>query len=295
MNVTNRSNRPGARAAAVACVLLAGACMPPRLLAAGPGANTAAGNPGHEFDCLLAPSQTVEIRSPVSGLIEHVHAQRGSVVKKGAALVSLESSVERAATDLARFKSVVKGPMDSADSRLVHAERKLRRRTDLATQSFISAQDRDDAEAEHRIAQADALTARENRQQATLELAYANAQLGLRQLRSPVDGVVVEQSMFPGELAEIGENRPSILKLAQINPLYVKAILPMALFTRVKVGQRAEVVPEKPMEGRYIATITMVDKVIDAASGTFQARIDLPNANGALPSGVKCRVTLPGL
>lgn len=36
-------------------------------------------------------------------------------------------------------------------------------------------------------------------------------------------------------------------------------------------------------------------ELIDAASGTFQARIDLPNANGALPSGIKCKVTLPGL
>ena len=295
MNLANRSNPMGTRVATLLCVLLWGAWGPLGALAAAPAANPAPAHPGRDFDCLLAPSRTVEIRSPVSGLIERVYAERGSVVKQGAPLVSLESSVERAATELARFKSTTKGSLDSADSRLAHAERKLRRRSDMATQNFISSQDRDDAEAEFRIAQADALTARENKQQAMLELTYANAQLGLRQIRSPFDGVVVEQTMFPGELAEIGENRPSIMKLAQINPLHVKAILPMALFGKVKVGQRVEIVAEKPIEGRYIANVTVVDKVIDAASGTFQARIDLPNANGALPSGIKCKVTLPGL
>lgn len=275
--------------ARVMILALYGAC------AAAASTGPAAANAASEFDCLLEPSQTVEIRSPVSGLIERIHAERGSTVKRGAPLVSLESSVERAATEVSRFKSSMNGVMQSAESRLVHATRKLRRRTDLATENFVSAQDRDDAETEQRIAQADALAARENKQLAQLELAYTSSQLALRQIRSPFDGVVVEQTMFPGELAEIGENRPSIMKVAQINPLWVKVILPLAVYSRVKAGQHAEVVPEKPIAGRFGATVSVVDKVIDAASGTFQARIDLPNPNGALPSGIKCKVTLAGL
>ena len=40
----------------------------------------------------------------------------------------------------------------------------------------------------------------------------------------------------------------------------------------------------------------MVDRVFDAASGTFGVRLDLPNSDGALPAGQRCIVSfaLPG-
>ena len=50
-----------------------------------------------EYDCLIEPSQFIDIRSPVSGLIEKVHVERGQAVRKGMTLVTLESGVERSA------------------------------------------------------------------------------------------------------------------------------------------------------------------------------------------------------
>lgn len=247
-----------------------------------------------EYDCLIEASQVVEIRSPVSGLIERINVERGGLVKKGTVVASLESSIERAAADLARYKSTMDGTLKSSESRLAHANKKLRRKVDLADKNYTSVQDRDDAEAEQLIAQADALTARENKQLAQLEQVYVSNQLAQRQLRSPIDGVVTERSMQVGELAEVGDGKPSIMKIAQINPLRVKVILPMAVYARMKVGQKAEVTPEKPLPGRYATSVSIVDKVIDAASGTFQVRMDLPNPNAVLPAGVKCKVAFSG-
>lgn len=267
------------------CVALALPLMSPALaLAAAPG----------EYDCLIEASQVVEIRSPVSGLIERINVERGGLVKKGTVVASLESSIERAAADLARYKSTMDGTLKSSESRLAHANKKLRRKVDLADKNYTSVQDRDDAEAEQLIAQADALTARENKQLAQLEQVYVSNQLAQRQLRSPIDGVVTERSMQVGELAEVGDGKPSIMKIAQINPLRVKVILPMAVYARMKVGQKAEVTPEKPLPGRYATSVSIVDKVIDAASGTFQVRMDLPNPNAVLPAGVKCKVAFSG-
>jgi RND family efflux transporter MFP subunit len=248
-----------------------------------------------EFDCLIEPSQTVDIRSPVSGLIEKVHVERGSVVRKGTVLVTLESTVERAAVELARFRSSMDGPVQVADSRVTHAERKLKRKTDMAEEKFASAQDRDDAEAERAIAVAEAKSARESKSLAALEHQYASAQLNQRVLRSPIDGVVVEQGMHAGELADASESKAAILKLAQTNPLRVKLVLPAAVYTRVKIGMKAEVLPEKPLGGRHVATVSSVDRIVDAASGTFQARLELNNSGNALPGGIKCRATLAGL
>lgn len=44
------------------------------------------------------------------------------------------------------------------------------------------------------------------------------------------------------------------------------------------------------MGGRYEASVKVVDRVIDAASGTFGVRLQLPNPGYRVPAGVKCRV-----
>ncbi len=38
------------------------------------------------------------------------------------------------------------------------------------------------------------------------------------------------------------------------------------------------------------AEVGVVDKVVDAASGTFGVRLELPNPDTSLPAGLKCRV-----
>jgi multidrug efflux pump subunit AcrA (membrane-fusion protein) len=53
---------------------------------------------------------------------------------------------------------------------------------------------------------------------------------------------------------------------------------------------RASVEPEFPVEASVIATVSIVDPVIDAASGTFSVRLDLPNPDGQIPGGLHCTV-----
>jgi membrane fusion protein (multidrug efflux system) len=56
---------------------------------------------------------------------------------------------------------------------------------------------------------------------------------------------------------------------------------------------RAKVIPEAPVGGEYIAEVKIVDRVIDAASGTFGVRLELPNPNHRLQAGLKCKVIFP--
>jgi multidrug efflux pump subunit AcrA (membrane-fusion protein) len=80
------------------------------------------------------------------------------------------------------------------------------------------------------------------------------------------------------------------LRLVQINPLNVEVVLPVSEYGAVKPGARALVMPEAPIGGEYRATVTIVDKVVDAASGTFGVRLELPNRNRSIPPGIKCKV-----
>ncbi len=240
--------------------------------------------------CLIEPHQTIEIKSPVAASIAAIHVERGSVVRKGQLLVSLDADVEKASLATATYRSVMEGQIQAAESRLLNARDKLKRREELRTANFISVQERDDAAAEVRIAQADLQQARDNREVAKLEARQLNAVLARYAISSPVNGVVTDRLQNPGELAQSGEstNVSAIVKLAQIDPLRVDVVLPAARYGSIALGTVVDIRPEAPFTGVYKATVKVVDKVIDSASGTFRVRLELPNPKGDLPVGVKC-------
>ena len=69
--------------------------------------------------------------------------------------------------------------------------------------------------------------------------------------------------------------------------------MPLSQFGKIRPGTTAEIVPENPVGGRYTATVTIVDPVLDAASGTIGIRLELPNPGYALPAGIRCHARFP--
>jgi RND family efflux transporter MFP subunit len=195
---------------------------------------------------------------------------------------------------LARFRFEARGRVSSAENRLAYATKKLERSRQLQAQNFVTAQARDEAEAEQRITEAELREARENREMAAFEHKHALDLLNRRTLRSPFNGVVMDRMLNPGDLAEAGTGRKPILKLAQVEPLRVEVILPVSAYGKLKAGTSAEVTPEG-LGGQYPANITVIDSVFDSASGTFGVRLELPNVAGKLPAGIRCRADFPAL
>jgi RND family efflux transporter MFP subunit len=243
------------------------------------------------FACLIEPTQRIELRSPVEARIDAILVERGDEVKKGQLLVQMDSGAERAALEAARYRAVMEGELKSAESRLVAARDKYQRREQLVKEKFIAAQDRDDSLAEMQVAEANLLAAKDNRRLATIEQQRISELLELRRIRSPFNGVVTERLQHAGEIAQTGETARAILRMAQTHPLRVEVILPVSMYGKVKHGVRATVDAEPPLTGRYQANVSIVDRVVDSASGTFGVRLDLPNPKGEIPAGVKCRVS----
>ncbi|MBW6493249.1 MAG: efflux RND transporter periplasmic adaptor subunit [Burkholderiaceae bacterium] len=246
------------------------------------------------YGCLIEPNKMVEVRSPVEGIIEAVMVKRGDQVRAGQVLAQLDSSVENAAAELGRYRSKVSGRIAVAKSRLDYATKKLQRLEQLQAQNYVTAQMRDEAAAEKRIAEDELREAGEGLEIAGYEYRHAQTVLKRRTLRSPFDGVVVDRMLNPGDLAEAGTGRKAILKLAQVEPLRVETVLPVEAFGKLKKSSKAEVIPEG-LGGRYAATVVVIDSVFDSASGTFGVRLQLPNPKGKLPAGIRCRVDFPAL
>lgn len=258
------------------------------------GVLAASGGRAAEFDCMIEARQTIEIRSSVEAVIESVRVKRGSLVTKGQVIATLESGPERAALALAEERARNQGEIKLAEARVDLASKKFNRAEELHKQNFISANARDEALAEFRLASEELTRARENQRLSALEARRAKEVLAMRTIRSPITGVVVEVMRKPGEFGAITFKDP-IMKLAEIDPLHVEAILPSAMYGKLHRGQRALVMPEAPIGGQYETKVEIVDPVIDAASGTLGVRLLLPNKKGTIPAGVRCRVQfLPG-
>lgn len=247
------------------------------------------------YDCLIEPTQTAEVASPVTGLLDKVNVKRGDRVTKGQVVALLESRAEHAAVELARFKSEQLGPTQMAESKIEFTQRKFQRRRDMTADKLMSVQERDDAEAEYKQAESELQVAKENRQIARIEFQQQSSLLNLRTIRSPLDGVVVDQMAYPGEVVEPGGNKKAILKLAQLDPLRVHVILPKSVFGKPTIGLAVEVSPEIPVKTNYVAKVKSIDRLIDAASGSFVIDLEMPNPRLDIPAGVKCRATFPGL
>lgn len=240
-------------------------------------------------DCLIEPNQMIDLGSPVTGLLDKVSVKRGDLVSKGQVLATLDSRAEQAAAELARFKSEQAGPTRMAESKAEFSKKKFSRRREMAAERLMAVQERDDAEAEFKQAEAEVLVAQENRQIARIEFRQQSALVNLRTIRSPVDGVVVEQAAYPGEVMEPGGSEKAILRVAQLDPLRVHAILPKDAFGKISLGTAVQVVPEIPSDRKYSAKVRSVDRLIDAASGTFVVLLEMSNPKLEIPAGVKCK------
>jgi membrane fusion protein (multidrug efflux system) len=221
------------------------------------GANQAGG----ALECLVEPFMVVNVGSPVDGVLETVGVDRGDLVRKGQVLATLKSGVEVAAVQLSQ-------------ARVEFARRKVERNESLFAKQLISAQDRDEMVTEAKLHEEELNKDKEN--------------LKLRTILSPLDGVVVERRLVPGDLLRM--DKSVVLKLAQLNPLNIEVVAPAELFGSVRVGMTGRVSLAPFVAGNLPAKVVVVDKLIDAASGTFGVRLQLPNPSNKFPAGIKCSV-----
>ncbi len=240
------------------------------------------------FPCLIEASSEVEIGSPVTGVIGQIMVERSDTVRKGQIVARLRSSVERRSVELAALRADDDAEIEAAKAALAHAQREKARAVKLYKKQLVSRQFLDKAITEHTLAAQKLEQARANAAQAREELKLARAQLQQRTIRSPLDGVVAERYMAPGQRVQ---DAP-ILKIVAIDPLKVDVVVPARYYNRLKPGQRMRIRPELGDATTRDARITIVDRFIDAASNTFRVTLALPNPDHAIPPGARCSAHL---
>jgi RND family efflux transporter MFP subunit len=238
-----------------------------------------------DYDCIIEPFEIVHVGTALRAVLASMEVERSDFVTKGQLLARLESDAEESRLAITRARADANANIQARKENVTLSTQKHSRAEKMYASSTISIQMLDELRTEAEVARANLLQARDAKQVFELEAQEAVELLERRSIRSPISGVVTERLKAPGEVV----NEETILIIAQIDPLAVEVILPAALYGTIRTGMRVEIEPEIPDVGVRVAIVKIVDRVIDPASGTFAARLELPNSDHSLPSGLHCQ------
>ena len=116
----------------------------------------------------------------------------------------------------------------------------------------------------------------------------AQAQLSYSEIRTPIDGVVTDRPLYPGEMAAAGT---PLLTVMDISSVIAKAHIPQGDAAALKVGDSGTITGpgvDEPIEGR----ITVVSPALDPNSTTVEVWLEAKNPKHALKPGTSVQLSL---
>jgi multidrug efflux pump subunit AcrA (membrane-fusion protein) len=280
-------------------------------------------------DAILAPLAQAAIAPKIGAPVKKFYVERGTRVKAGQLLVTLENSDLAAAAEdnkgsymaaEAAYATATKAqvPEDTlkAESDLAQAKANLDlnlsivksrkqlfaegaipgRDLDTANAALVQAQAAYDAAARHlesvRSVSREAALKAARGQLDSAEGKYkgAEAQVGYSEIRSPIDGVVTDRPLFAGETAAAGA---AVVTVMDTSSLLAKTHIAQSLAQRMKLGEEASVtVPG--VADPVTAKVSLISPALDPGSTTVEVWLKIDNKAGTLKVGTPVKVSITG-
>jgi HlyD family secretion protein len=138
-----------------------------------------------------------------------------------------------------------------------------------------------------------AAAAQVRQMQAALD--YANTQLEATEIKAPVSGTVLERIVERGEMVSPssfgdGGARTSVVSLADLNDLQIELDISQQDFARLKMDQRAEIIPEAFQNLKYSGFIAEIAPEANRAKATVQVKVKVENPDEQLRPEMNARV-----
>ena len=280
-------------------------------------------------DATLAPLAQAAISPKITAPVRQFYVQRGAHVKKGQLLAVLENS-DLAATAMdnqgqyvaaqATYDTQTKAQVpedfakaqldvDQARAQVRLAEEVATARKKLFEQGAIPGRDYDTSAAALVQAQAafdvalNHLRSQQNvSRQSALNQAKgqltsahgkflnAEAQVSYSKIQSPIDGVVTDRPLFPGETVASGS---TLITVMDTSSLLAKVHLSQIVAQRLAVGDKASVtVPG--VDDKVVAIVSLVSPALDPGSTTVEVWLKVNNRDGEFKAGTPVRVSITG-
>ncbi len=261
-----------------------------------------------QFSARVATTSRVDIGSTVTGRVTQVAVVEGAQVKKGSALVRLESdelnaamaqaqaNVQQASAKLAGLRStgrsVANAAVMQANSVLIAAQSELIRTQALVKQGFLSEAKLDEVQRALSVAQAQLNSAQAQQTanteqgtdviqaQAQFTLAKsaaeaAKARLAQAVVTAPADAKVLSRLVEPGQIVQPGR---ALLSLALTSPLQLVAQVDERFLEQLQVGQFGDAVADAYPNQRFAVKVQSISPLVDAQRGAIEVKFTLVQA-----------------
>lgn len=251
---------------------------------------------------VLEANSLVSVGAEVSGRIEAVHVALGQDVKKGDLIVEIDSLDQENAVKTAQaVLAGIEAQKRSQEATLVKAQAALARNQQLSANSLVSQTDLETAQAAVDSAQAqiDQLDA----QIAQSQLSVESAELDLARTRivAPSDGTIVALLVDEGQTVNANSTIPTIVKIADLDTMVIKAEISEADVVRVQAGQRVYFTILGEPDVKIDATLREVEPAptsigSDTAAADsavyYNGLFDVPNPDHKLRISMTAQVTI---
>ncbi|WP_215778067.1 efflux RND transporter periplasmic adaptor subunit [Paludibacterium sp. B53371] len=223
---------------------------------------------GLPFTGTLNPLRSSVVGSELEGTVLEVAVREGEPVRRGQVLARIDSRVAREAM------SEQQAQLANHQSRLALARIKLEKQRELFAKGFISKLAFEEESSNYRIAEG------EFRAQQT-QLARARKVLADSVLRAPIDGVVYQRKINPGEQAQRGA---SLFSIADLSVLEITANIPSQQVARLRLGMTGQFRIEGS-DQRWQGTLVRMNPVAQSSTRSFAVFLRVANPQGQLRAG----------
>ena len=245
----------------------------------------------------VKPLTEVQVGAQVSGRIVKVHADFNSRVKKGDLLAEIDPSLFGAQVDQTRAQiDAARANMERARANVASSQSNFRRLESLSRERLTTEAEVDQARGTHEVAQAEVGAARAQLEQLQAQLSSASTTLKYTKIYSPIDGLVINRTVEPGQTVASSFSAPVLFVIAQdLSKMQVLADIDEADVGKVRESMAADVLVDAFPRDKFKGKVTQVRFSPTEVQGvvTYAAVIEVSNPEFKLRPGMTATVTIP--
>ena len=229
----------------------------------------------------LAYREQVQLRSEVIGQVTELHIEEADQVKKGDMVITLDPKTYQAQVDQAEARVRIQEIAIERQRLLIKtlADR-FERQKAMFAKNLVDEDSYEALESELSLAKVDLRSLQESLTQALAALDQSQELLGKTQIRSPIDGVVIQLDVKVGETVIAGTtNIPgsTMMVIADPSETLTEVQVDEADIAQVRVGQDADIFtaayPDTPLSGTIQSIASVARQTQGQASLSFLVKI----------------------
>jgi RND family efflux transporter MFP subunit len=243
----------------------------------------------------LQPYLAVPIFAKVSGFVRQVNVDRGSTVKQGQLLATLEAPEMQAQIVEAESKAqALELQRSEAAAKLAAAQSTYERlKAASATPGVVAENDVIVAQKTAEAAQSLVRSYDNSVNAAQAQVRAVKDLVQYLQIRAPFDGIITERNVHPGALVGPGAGNTPLLRLHQISRLRLVVAVPEALVGGIVKGARVSfTVPAYPGEP-FSGVVTLIAHDLDEKTRSMAVELEVRNPDLRLSPGMYPEVQWP--